>query len=143
MIDDAIDEDSKGWALKVEVRRLNVSLSCSYSEKPTAFNRVVTEEMSRQTTMEEVIQRMKNLFEVPQDRKVRLFYKADNDRISPVSSSSTDTLNSTGYSTNEVSVALTLRSKKSSSSLFKPPVGLQVIILDVQDSAGSWTVDYT
>ena len=100
MIDDSIEPGSSSWgSLKVEVRRLNVSLSCAY---PTATNRVVTEEMSRQTTMEEVIRRMKNLFEVPNDRQVRLFYKADNEHISPVSSSSNDTLNSTGYSDNEV-----------------------------------------
>ena len=74
--------------------------------------------MSRQTTIEEVIQRMKNLFSIPNDRQVRLFYKADNDRISPVSMLSNDTLNSTGYSANDV------------------------IILDVQDSTGSWTIDY-
>lgn len=102
VIDDAIEEDSKGFSLRVEIRRLNVNLSCSYSKEPSSVNRVITEEMSRQTTMEEVIQRMKNLFEVPTDRKVRLFYKTDNDHISKVGTSSTDTLNSTGYSDNDV-----------------------------------------
>lgn len=104
VIDDAVDEDSKGFHLKIEIRPLKVCLSCSYSNSTSnVSNRILTEEMSRQTTVEQITEKMKKLFKVPKDRGVRIYFKNDQSKLSLINNSNSDTLNSLGYGVDDVS----------------------------------------
>lgn len=95
VIDDSLDNSIS--TLKIEIRPLNVSLSCNYQTKSRtasgtsvtstsnthdsqpAHSNIVTEEMSRQASLDQVIERIRKLFNVPQEKKTRLLFKSKYD----------------------------------------------------------------
>ena len=131
VIDDSLDKTSS--SLKIEVRRVTVSLTCNYaysklsstysssdSTVPAAEPPVITEELSRQTTLEQITDRIRTMFKVPSDKQVRLFYKStfDNTRkLTRIEYTKDSTLNSSGYGMEDV------------------------ILLDVEDETGGWISD--
>lgn len=76
MIDDSVanESDIDSSNLKIEIRRLNVLLECQYNTNLSP-NTVISRELSRQTKLDTVIQMMKEAFNVPADKKVRLYFK--------------------------------------------------------------------
>jgi ubiquitin carboxyl-terminal hydrolase 4/11/15 len=73
--------------------------------------------MSRQTLLSDITDRIKTLFNVPNGKKTRIFYKSTfDDKVQqPVTVTADATLNSTGYGTDDT------------------------ILLDVEDETGAWT----
>jgi hypothetical protein len=73
VIDDSVDGDSGLPNLRIEIRRLQVHMECSYNKtQPSTY----IEELSRQTKIETIIEMMKRLFNVPGDKPVRLYFRS-------------------------------------------------------------------
>jgi hypothetical protein len=51
---------------------------------------------------------MRNLFEIPSEKKVRLFFKTDEKNMTLISVSPKATLNSTGYGINDVNIIMNI-----------------------------------
>jgi ubiquitin carboxyl-terminal hydrolase 4/11/15 len=119
VIDDSVDKSSS--QLKIEVRKLTVNLGCTY-KSPNSNEQtpsVVTEEMSRQTLLSEIVERMRNLFHVPSSRKTRVFYRStfDDKMLTQIDVTQDATLNSSGFGVEDT------------------------ILLDVEDENGAWIND--
>ena len=88
-------------SLLIEIRPLNVSVSCSEYIVKDAIQPIV---MSRQSTMEEVVEKIKNSLKAPVtgQRPMRLFFKSkDNKSMHPVEIDKT-TINNAGYGIQDV-----------------------------------------
>ena len=53
---------------------------------------------------EEIIEKMRNLFEIPSEKTVRLFFKTDDKNLTLINISPNATLNSTGFGINDVKI---------------------------------------
>ncbi len=117
VIDDSVDKESS--VLKIEVRKLTVNLGCTYKSPGNDQPSVVTEEMSRQTLLSDIVERMRDLFHVPSGRKIRMFYRStfDDKMLSPIDVTQEATLNSSGFGVEDT------------------------ILLDVEDESGAWIND--
>ena len=73
VIDDSVDGDSGLPNLRIEIRRLQVHMECSYNKTQP---RTYIEELSRQTKIETIIEMMKQLFNVPVEKSVRLYFRS-------------------------------------------------------------------
>lgn len=88
-------------------------MECNWNNK----SEVKTEQMSRQTKLEILIELMKKSFQVPDDKKVRLYFKPlDESMITPVEVKQNSTLNTVSYSSADT------------------------ILMCVQEDNGSWPV---
>ncbi len=119
-------------SLKVEIRKLSVNLACNYTHLTNGENNIststysssgsiVTEEMSRQTSLVQIVEHMKKFFNVPEQKKCRVFYKSsfDEKMLTLIDINNETTLNSSGYGPEDT------------------------ILLDVQDENGSWINDFS
>lgn len=73
VIDDSVDGDSGLPNLRIEIRRLQVHMECSYNKSQPSIH---IEELSRQTKIETIIEMMKQLFNVPVEKSVRLYFRS-------------------------------------------------------------------
>lgn len=100
VIDDNLDGES---SLLIEIYPLIVTISCSESSKKDA---VITTVMSRQTTLPDVIDKIRTQFQIPASlkRPARLFFKSkDNKIMHPVTEiTSKVTLNNSGYGVQDI-----------------------------------------
>jgi hypothetical protein len=110
VIDDATNEDNVGINLKIEINQIPVKMSIF-------GDTVFTETMSRQTPLDQVIERMLTLFKISKDKPMRLYYKSDDNKFSLVKTESNISLVNSGYGLNEV------------------------ICLDVQNNDGEWSIN--
>ena len=103
VIDDSADQD--GFTLRIEIRPLNVSLSCR-SWKPDMDNKIVVEEMSRQTKLTDVMQRIRALFEIPDEKKLKLYFKSQDEKnVQALDLTKNTTLATSGYGVYDIILA--------------------------------------
>jgi ubiquitin carboxyl-terminal hydrolase 4/11/15 len=105
VIDDSAD--LTGLNLRIELTRLSVSLSCRNWKSEQFEKKIVVEEMSRQTKLEEIVEKMRKLFEIPNEKQMRLFLKSepDDQNETPIDLTKYTTLNNSGYGINDIIVA--------------------------------------
>ncbi len=101
VIDDSANLD--GETLRIELRRLNVSLSCS-NWKSEYDLKVVREEMSRQTKLEDIVEKIRKTFNIPNEKAIKLYLKSVqyNTKVTPIELTKTKTLSNSGYGTDDI-----------------------------------------
>ena len=139
VIDDSAECD--GLQLKIELRRLQVSMSCrNWRHDGTVGDlekSVFVEEMSRQTRLVDIAEKMRQLFHIPAEKKLKLFFKSrqqavqDEERLTPVDHLAKNaTLTNSGFGVNDIilgevqngnDAATTTTSSSETSPLTKPP----------------------
>ncbi len=100
VIDDNVDGDS---SLVIEIYPLSVGISCSESAKKDSTQKII---LSRQTTLKEVAEKIRNAFQIPATvKKPARFLFRSNDENSlghPCEISNKVTLNNSGYGIQDV-----------------------------------------
>jgi hypothetical protein len=116
VIDDSANLD--GEQLRIELRRLNVSLSCR-NWKSEYESKVIVEEMSRQTKLEDIVEKIRKNFKVPSEKAIKLYLKSDQDdsNITPIELTKKKTLSNSGYGMNDIIIG----DVQEASSAVNPP----------------------
>lgn len=94
--------------LKIEIWPLQVQMECAYNKSESTTAKHVVQEMSRQTKLDKIIERMKTLFNVPADKRVQLYFRPLNetstDMMTEVEVKENSTLMTTSYTPNDAIV---------------------------------------